>query len=113
MTYEDRLEQHERETARIAEIQLRLYKWAGAFTVALVACFGYAALTIFKPALPASITFILFGLVGVCAIKAIALRDELVAAKRRQQRDMMIVAPSRGDHEDLVRGRYTVSTEHP
>ncbi len=56
MTYEERLERNEREFARIAEKQTRLYKWIAGITVAAVACFGYAALTNFNPALPAAIT---------------------------------------------------------
>ena len=113
MTYEERLEQNERETARIAEKQTRLYKWIAGITVAAVACFGYAALTIFNPALPATITFLLFGLFGFCAIKGVALRNEIIAAKQHQIRDMMIVAPSGRDTNGLIRGRYGISTEHP
>lgn len=113
MTYEERLEQHERETARIAEKQTRLYKWIAGITIAAVACFGYAALTIFNPALPTTVTFLLFGLFGFCSIKGVALRGEIIDAKQRQIRDMMIVAPSGRDTDGLVRGRYSISAEHP
>ena len=113
MTYEERLERNEREFARIAEKQTRLYKWIAGITVAAVAFFGYAAVTIFNPALPATVTFISFGAFGFCAIKGVALRDEIVAAKQLQIRDMMIVAPSGRDKDNLMRGRYSISTEHP
>tara|TARA_R100001369_G_scaffold19965_1_gene36299 strand:+ start:3208 stop:3549 length:342 start_codon:yes stop_codon:yes gene_type:complete len=113
MTYEERLEQHERETARIAEKQTRLNKYIAGITIAAVACFGYAALTIFNPALPTTVTFLLFCLFGFCSIRGVALRDEIISAKQRQIRDMIIVAPNGRDTNGLVRGRYGISTEHP
>ena len=111
MTYD--LDRNERETARIADKQSRLYKWIGAITIAAIASFGYVVLTLFNPSLPASITFILIGLFCFCAIKGVALRNEIVAAKQRQMRDQLTIAPSGLGKVGSMRGRYTVSTEQP
>ncbi|MCZ4354718.1 hypothetical protein O4H61_19600 [Roseovarius aestuarii] len=111
MTYD--LDRYERETARIAEKQSRLYKWIGAITVAAFASFGYVALTLFNPALPATITVFLIGLFCFCAIKGVALRNEIVAAKQRQMRGPFMIAPSGLGKVGSMRGRYTVSTGQP
>lgn len=86
MTYD--ADRHERDTARIAEKQTRLYKWIAGFTVAAIVCFGYAALSIFHFALPATITLILFGVFSFCAIKSVVLRDEIAAARRQMNREL-------------------------